>query len=437
MLVAGSLALPWLAGPVLASPGGSGSDPSVPSQAQVDAARAQVSTTAGAVAVAQAQLDAADAALVRARVVAGQAVEAYDGAVYRSGQAQAAASAATQRSREASAQLSTARQQIGQLAATTYQMGGDLSGLAAFLSADGPQQLIDELSSLQMVAARNQKVYDQVTVATVVAGVATSQARAALSAQALALAQVTAARDRAQAALNAQTRDVAGISASRTQLIARLASLQHVSVALEQARQRGLAAAAAAARQQAAAAAAARQQAAQQGAGQPSLPGGSLGPVPGSPSPGGGGGAVNPAPSGVNAPSSGGISPGGPATSTASQGLQAVSYAYAQLGKPYVWGAAGPDAFDCSGLTMRAWQAAGVSLAHWTVAQYEQTQPVSLNALRPGDLIFYASNLSDPSTIYHVGLYVGNGQMIAAPYTGAVVRVESIQGPDLFGAGRP
>ena len=101
-----------------------------------------------------------------------------------------------------------------------------------------------------------------------------------------------------------------------------------------------------------------------------------------------------------------------------------------------MWGAAGPDAWDCSGLTMQAWANAGVSLPHYSVAQYAATTPISVGSLRPGDLVFWSSNPGDPGTIFHVGLYIGNGNMIHAPRTGVPVKVESIwywDTPDFFG----
>ena len=85
---------------------------------------------------------------------------------------------------------------------------------------------------------------------------------------------------------------------------------------------------------------------------------------------------------------------------------------------------------------MRAWQQGGVSLPHYSVAQYAQSMKVALGDLRPGDLVFFASG-SDYRSIYHVGLYVGGGQMIEAPYTGESVRVSSIYRASLFGAARP
>lgn len=110
----------------------------------------------------------------------------------------------------------------------------------------------------------------------------------------------------------------------------------------------------------------------------------------------------------------------------------AVAAARAQLGKPYVWAAAGPGAFDCSGLTMWAWRAGGVSLPHQSGQQYAQIPHVSPAVIQPGDLLFYGS------PIHHVGLYIGGGQMIDAPHSGANVRIESIGfDGNLIGAGRP
>ena len=109
----------------------------------------------------------------------------------------------------------------------------------------------------------------------------------------------------------------------------------------------------------------------------------------------------------------------------------AVAAAQQELGKPYQWGAAGPDSFDCSGLTMWAWGRAGVSLPHYTKAQYDATTHISLSDLQPGDLVFFGSDF------HHMGLYVGNGSMIEAPHTGANVRYASIYRSDLVAASRP
>jgi cell wall-associated NlpC family hydrolase len=109
----------------------------------------------------------------------------------------------------------------------------------------------------------------------------------------------------------------------------------------------------------------------------------------------------------------------------------ALDTARAQLGKPYVYAGSGPDVFDCSGLTMYAWAAAGVSLPHNAEAQYLSLPHVSQSELQPGDLVFFGS------PIHHVGLYAGGGSMIEAPYTGVNVRYRSIYRSDYAGAARP
>lgn len=109
----------------------------------------------------------------------------------------------------------------------------------------------------------------------------------------------------------------------------------------------------------------------------------------------------------------------------------AVAYAKGQVGKPYQWGASGPDSYDCSGLTMASWQRGGVSLPHSSRAQYSATTRVAISDVQPGDLLFYGS------PIHHVGIYVGGGQMIAAPQSGRNVQYQGIYRSDLAGVGRP
>ena len=118
----------------------------------------------------------------------------------------------------------------------------------------------------------------------------------------------------------------------------------------------------------------------------------------------------------------------GPASGRAAE---AVKTAFAQLGDPYAWGAAGPDAFDCSGLTMYSWAAAGVSLPHSSSAQYSAVRHVSVSDLQPGDLVFYYSPIS------HVGIYIGGGRIIDAPYPGLNVHITGLHSMPLVGAGRP
>ncbi|WP_442940246.1 C40 family peptidase [Nocardioides sp. B-3] len=106
-----------------------------------------------------------------------------------------------------------------------------------------------------------------------------------------------------------------------------------------------------------------------------------------------------------------------------------MAFATAQIGDPYKWGAAGPDSWDCSGLTAGAWAAGGKSLPHYSVAQYTGSTPITSAQLVPGDLLFWGSS-SKSSSIYHVALYIGDGQMIHAPRTGRPVVQESMYSLD-------
>ncbi|MFE2509112.1 NlpC/P60 family protein [Streptomyces naganishii] len=113
-----------------------------------------------------------------------------------------------------------------------------------------------------------------------------------------------------------------------------------------------------------------------------------------------------------------------------SRAAAAVSYAYAKLGSPYVWGATGPDAFDCSGLVQAAYRSAGISLPRTTYAQIGAGRRVPRSELLPGDLVFFYSGVS------HVGIYIGGGRMIHAPNPSAPVRVAPIDQMPFAGATR-
>ncbi len=129
----------------------------------------------------------------------------------------------------------------------------------------------------------------------------------------------------------------------------------------------------------------------------------------------------------IKAPSDGqGISDNG-STDTASRGViskgtQVVNYAYKFLGKPYVYGAAGPNAFDCSGLTKYVFSKFGVNLSRTTYTQVGEGTKVNRNDLKAGDLVFFNTE----GSISHVGIYIGNGEFIHAPRTGKPVMVSSL-----------
>jgi len=121
-----------------------------------------------------------------------------------------------------------------------------------------------------------------------------------------------------------------------------------------------------------------------------------------------------------------------PAPAASKGAAAAVNAALSQQGKPYVWGAAGPDSYDCSGLTMWAWGQAGVGLPHQSADQQAMLPAVAQSQLQPGDLVFFGS------PAYHVGMYIGNGMFVHAPTSGDVVKVSSLANmSDYSGAGRP
>ena len=131
-----------------------------------------------------------------------------------------------------------------------------------------------------------------------------------------------------------------------------------------------------------------------------------------------------------------GLPPGAPAEDVAAA---AVQFAYNELGKPYRWGATGELGFyDCSGLMLRAYQAGGLTLPRTSRQQwYAGARVWEVSQMQPGDLVFYAYNTADPATIHHVGIYIGAGNMIDAPYTGANVRITPFLRGDFIGAVRP
>jgi cell wall-associated NlpC family hydrolase len=100
----------------------------------------------------------------------------------------------------------------------------------------------------------------------------------------------------------------------------------------------------------------------------------------------------------------------------------AIAFALAQIGKPYLWGGQGPDAFDCSGLMLRAYQAGGIDLPRVADQQYHGGALLPVRAAQPGDLMFLAYDPNNPTTIHHVFMYLGNNQIVEAPFTGVPVR---------------
>ncbi|KRF29216.1 NlpC/P60 family protein [Phycicoccus sp. Soil802] len=416
-------------------------DPVYPSKSQVDRAKTAVATTSGRIASLDAQYVAASARLAQVQDRAAAAAEAYNGARYELDQRSAETTAAKKRAAQAQDVADSAGLQVRRYAASVYQQGGNLGELEAYLSSTGPQDLMDRATALEAVSDARAQSLQKADAASIVADTMRQQAAQAEAAQAKAAQAAEAARNAAQSQADEAKSAAAQIQKQQSSLTAQLATLRKTSVTLERQRQDGLAAAAAAraaaaeaarqarlaaeraqaaktaAAKRAARAAAARaaEEAARQKAAAEAAEAAASQNKP------------RPQPQPENPP---------PPPPSTNGGVSAVlAYARAQIGKPYQWGGDGPNSFDCSGLTMRAWQRAGVNLSHYTGAQWGETARVAISDLRPGDLVFYGSSGADS---HHVGLYVGSGQMIEAPYTGANVRYASIYRSDLVPyGGRP
>ncbi len=389
-----------------------------PSRQDVRDARSAVRDQAGNVAAVRARLAVANQRLEQAAVRAAQAAEAFNGARWHAAEAREQAASARRHVEIAGADLDRQRQAYGGALVTSYELAPGLSAFSAIVGSDGIDQVVEQTTTLQNAERALDANYDGFRAAVTLADVA---AQLAEHAEANAARAVTAARE-ARAAARTAARSAAGqaavIAEEKAALVERLAELQHVSVRVAQRRQSALeqqaatAAAAAAETEQDQAAAPDPQpepdpEPAAAGTSQPSTPA----PQPGTPAP-------QPSTPQPSTPQ-----PSAPAPASGAQAT--IAFARAQIGEPYRWGAAGPDAWDCSGLTMAAWSAGGRSLPHYSVAQYEQSTPISAGQLRPGDLVFWGSS-SDPGSIYHVALYVGDGRIVHAPRTGRPVTEESM-----------
>ncbi|MFD0373264.1 NlpC/P60 family protein [Streptomyces sp. NPDC059071] len=141
--------------------------------------------------------------------------------------------------------------------------------------------------------------------------------------------------------------------------------------------------------------------------------------------------AARPTPSPTPTPTPAPTPPTSGDSSYAAKAAEALAFARAQIGKPYVWGATGPSSYDCSGLTQASWKAAGVDLPRTTWDQVKVGTRIATADLLPGDLVFFYDDIS------HVGIYIGDGKMIHAPKPGAYVREESIYYMPIYGSVRP
>ncbi|MGI8523919.1 MAG: C40 family peptidase [Nocardioides sp.] len=428
-----------------ADPGGT-----VPSKADVRHAHEAVFGKATDVAGVRAQLVLANQRLQDSAVRADQAAEAFNGARYHLQQARRAARLADRHAAIARQDVARQRQTYADSVVASYQLAPSLSALSAITHSTGIRSVVHKVTTVHNAQDILSSEYDSYQASATLAGVADQQAADAQAEAATLAQQARTARDAAKSAADAALAEATSIAAEKTRLVRELAHLQHVSVAVAQRRQSGLEAAAAAAAAQAAAEAAAQQQAQEaaqeaaqhqhhdatsNGSGSGPSDGTSGGatstdqpsgpptptPPPSDPTPTPPPSDPTPTPPPSDPPAPQPPSPPAPSGGAAA----AISFARAQIGEPYQWGAAGPDAWDCSGLTMGAWRAGGKYLPHYSAAQYDQSTPISAGALRPGDLVFWGSS-SSPSSIYHEAIYSGNGMIVQAPRTGENVAEASM-----------
>ncbi|MDH6704853.1 cell wall-associated NlpC family hydrolase [Kitasatospora sp. MAA19] len=361
-------------------------DDPYPTTEEIDRARSEVDRTAASVTAIEAGLTAARAELDRAGRSAEQAVEAYNGAQLALARARTEEAAAGRRATAAEAERSEAAADAAQLAAETYRQGAgaELSALNALLGARGPREAGDRAAVVGVASERTRQILDAATSTAAAANRASAAARTATEAAEKAATEVGAAKASAEARLAAQQDAVLAADRRREQLLTDLAAARHTTVDLERRHREALEEITT--REAEAAARAAAEQAAAK--------------------------ATQAAPP-ADRPWS------------AEGAAAAIDFARSKIGLPYIWGGEGPAGYDCSGLTMMAWREGGRQLNHFAADQYAQSTPISYRQLRPGDLVFW-THTGRAADIYHVGLYIGDDQMIEAPRAGRPVKQASL-----------
>lgn len=319
------------------------------------------------------QLNQAKDSLRTLTAKANAAQAKYNLAVSELNKAIQTANAATAYAIEAAKAVDEAHRKIGKLAANAYIMGGSFSDIQPLLSSNGPQDLIDQLSTLGKIGASNSQALTRFKEAEIVAKEAKAAADQAKAAQQVATEKVAVAKKIADEARAAQAEEVKKLQRVQDKLMADLIAARKVRTTLEQRRQLAL---------------------------------------------------LEEQNSNVAATiidqkkiwPDRGFKGRSTIRTTAAQRAIAVEYAKKQVqaGKPYVWGAEGPNSFDCSGLVYAAYKAAGLGWPNWdrlNAALYSvATYHVPLSQMQPGDLLFYSYNGSI-AAIHHISIYAGNGMV--------------------------
>ena len=344
-----------------------------PTLEQIQAAKNEEAKKKAAADAAAKKLAAANQSLRTLTAKANAAKALYVKAQKELAVATAAANAAAKHAAETAQAVAEAHRVIGKLAVNAYIMGGSMSDIQPLLSANGPQDLVDQLTTLDALGAKNSVALERYKAAEVVARAAKRKADAAKAAQEIATQKVAAAKKVADDARTLQQKEVDRLQAIQNQLAKELASAKKVRITLEQQRQLALLEENNALQ-------------AAQTTGQKKVW----------------------ADTGFQGRST--------IRTTEAQRLAAVAFAKKQVlaGKRYVWGTQGPNTFDCSGLVYAAYYSAGLRWPDWdrlNSALYSTyTKHVPLSQLVPGDLLFY-SYKGTVSTIHHITIYAGDGMM--------------------------
>jgi peptidoglycan DL-endopeptidase CwlO len=343
-----------------------------PTQAQIDAAKAAEVAKQKAASSAQSKLNSATQTLKQLSALADAAAAKYK-------KAQADLVIATQQANAAAAHYATAQasvneanKTIGRMAQNAYIMGSGFTDLESVLHATGPQDLMDRLSTLNSLGANNSQALARFKAASIVAQAAKVEADRTKIAQVSATQKVAATKQAADESKAIQQKEVDRLRAVQNQLAKELASARNVRITLEQQRQLALLEEASAAKA-----------------------------------------ALTP-----NQYRVWGGTFKGRTTIRSTDSIRAAAVAFASkqvlAHKPYIWGAQGPNSFDCSGLVYAAYKSAGLGYPNWSrlnaALYFVDTQRVPLSQLIPGDLLFYSYDGS-VQNIHHITIYAGNGKM--------------------------
>jgi cell wall-associated NlpC family hydrolase len=363
-----------------------------PTLAQIEAAKKLEIQKKIAAKVAATKLESANESLKTLTNRALESSRAYNRAQIALGKAVESSNLTAQHLRQTQAAVSNAHAVIGKLALNAYKLGGGFSDIEPLLSANGPQDLIDRILTLNKLGESNTSSLDRYVSAEVAVRAAKAEADRAQLIQQQATASVAAAKKVADDAKFAQQTEVDKLQRVQDFLLTQLASAKKFRITLEQQRQLALL----------------EEAKSNQAAKTP-----------------------NQAKIWLNGGSKGRST----FQSTPAQRAIAVAFAKKQVlaGKPYVWGAEGPNAFDCSGLVYAAYKAAGLGWTTWgrlnASLYYQTTMHVPLSQIQPGDFIFYSYDGS-VQNIHHMSMYAGNGMGWEARSTKTGLRYSNIYSVD-------